>query len=147
MAHGKFILVIDCMDGRVQPLSRAIVDKHFGPDYLVDNVALAGPDGLLAIADANLPSAGPITPTNTIIEAIQKEIAISLDKHGAFGVVLIGHQDCAGNPVEEAQHLADIKKSVDWIKRTMQNQGLPAMPVLGAYAFMADDGWSYRLAE
>jgi len=38
------------------------------------------------------------------------------------GIVVHGHEHCAGNPVEEKQHKIDIKKSVLKIKKMLNGK-------------------------
>jgi carbonic anhydrase len=72
--------------------------KKYGVDY-VDSVTEAGPDGILS-------SSSPIA------ESIQKRVSISINKHGSRAIAVVGHDDCAGNPVSKDTHLKNICDSV-----------------------------------
>lgn len=92
------------MDGRVQDAVKNYMQKNYGVDF-VDAVTEPGPNKILA---DNLNSA--------IIENIKKRVAISVEKHGSKVVAIVGHHDCAGNPVvKEVQinHLKEAKKVVE----------------------------------
>jgi len=49
-------------------------------------------------------------------DSIKKKILISLEKHHSKGIVIHGHQECAGNPVEDKQHVKDTLKTAEFIK-------------------------------
>jgi hypothetical protein len=39
-----------------------------------------------------------------LVDDLCRRLAPSIDAHGSHDVVLAGHEDCAGNPVDEATH-------------------------------------------
>ena len=39
--------------------------------------------------------------SNVIVKDIIERIEVSLGKHKSNGIALIGHNDCAGNPISE----------------------------------------------
>jgi hypothetical protein len=81
------------MDGRVQIPVIAYLKERFKVDY-VDVVSEPGPNKILA--DGN---------NQQLLESIWTRVEISLTKHDSRGIAVIGHYDCAGNPVaESAQH-------------------------------------------
>ena len=107
MSHGTFATAINCMDGRVQDAVKDYMKGNYGVDY-VDAVTEPGPIKILA-DNAN----------SAIIENIKKRVAISVEKHGSKVIAIVGHHDCAGNPVakdEQIKHLADAKKVVENFK-------------------------------
>jgi len=104
MAHGTFVTAINCMDGRVQDAVKNYMQKNYGVDF-VDAITEPGPNKILA-ESSNAP----------IIENIKKRVAISVEKHGSKVVAIVGHHDCAGNPVakeEQINHLKEAKKVVE----------------------------------
>lgn len=107
MSHGNqtFATVLNCMDGRTQISANEYVKKKFGVDY-VDTITEAGIDGALA----------KTLKRSELYEATKRKILISVEKHGSFGIVIVGHSDCAGNPVEKEQHIKDIRESVLKVK-------------------------------
>ena len=73
------------------------------------------------------PSAPPITEaglvgqiahaTNpTLVESIKKKLLISLEKHHSKGIIVHGHQECAGNPVPVGTAVIPVfvVKNKDW---------------------------------
>jgi carbonic anhydrase len=100
----KFATAINCMDGRVQePVIRFMKEK-FGVDY-VDMITMPGPDKIL----------GENTDPQTV-EATRARIEISVSKHGSETILMAGHGDCAGNPVQKEVHLQQIKESVALVR-------------------------------
>jgi carbonic anhydrase len=51
------------------------------------------------------------------IESIKRRVGISIGKHISVHIVIIGHHDCAGNPVEKATQLKQILESI-WTVRS-----------------------------
>jgi carbonic anhydrase len=95
----KFATAINCMDGRVQePVIRFMKEK-FGVDY-VDMITMPGPDKIL----------GENTDPHTV-ESTRNRIGISVSKHGSEAILMAGHGDCAGNPVQEEVHLKQIQEA------------------------------------
>ena len=103
MADGVFGTAINCMDGRVQQPIIDWMKKTFNLDY-VDMITEPGPDKILAEG----------TPEQQNI--IKEKVEISVAKHGSKIVVIMGHDDCAGNPVPKEQHLSQIKQAMQIIK-------------------------------
>lgn len=118
MSQGKFATSISCMDGRIQiPLANWIKENH-SVDY-VDAITEPGVDKKVA--------------ENSDLEPIKTKVAISINAHKSRLVVVSGHYDCAGNPVSNEEHYAQIKKSVDVI--SSWNLGIN---VIGAWI---DEDW------
>jgi hypothetical protein len=94
--EGTFCTVFDCMDGRCQQLIVEWCKRKLGAEY-PDTITIAGCDGVLA--------------TNAQERKRALDMArISVGKHGAETAVIIGHSECAGYPVGEAEHRDAIKK-------------------------------------
>ena len=99
MATGSFATAINCMDGRVQdPVSRWLKDNT-GARY-VDMITEPGADKLMA--DGSLSQR----------EAIRAKVMISVNVHQSRTVAVVGHHDCAGNPVAKEEHLKHIRKAM-----------------------------------
>jgi len=99
MATGSFATAINCMDGRVQdPVSRWLKDNT-GARY-VDMITEPGADKLMA--DGSLSQR----------EAIRAKVMISVNVHQSRTVAVVGHHDCAGNPVAKEEHLEHIRKAM-----------------------------------
>ena len=103
MSHGKFGTAINCMDGRVQLPVTDWMKKNFHLDY-VDMITEPGPDKILAEGKS------------TAVEGIKARATISAKAHGSKIIVIAGHDDCAGNPVEKEKHLSQIKDSIKAVR-------------------------------
>ncbi|MBT8346241.1 MAG: hypothetical protein KJO28_08040 [Desulfofustis sp.] len=89
----KFCTAINCLDGRVQIPVITYLKERFKVDY-VDVVSEPGPNKILADGI-----------NQQLLESIWTRVEISITKHNSKGIAIIGHHDCAGNPVDEsAQH-------------------------------------------
>ncbi|MFH0888196.1 MAG: carbonic anhydrase [Planctomycetota bacterium] len=96
----KFASVINCMDGRVQiPVIEWII-RQYGVNY-VDMITEAGPNKILAD-----------NKNRFLLESIKKRIEISVNKHASKLIAIVGHYDCAGNPVEKDNQLQHILSAV-----------------------------------
>jgi len=124
MSSKKFATAINCMDGRVQLPVIDWLKTQFNVDY-VDMITEPGPNKILA---ENKPS--------WLIESLQRRVKISVDKHQSLGIAVIGHYDCAGNPVEKDQQILQIKTAV----KTLQSWGFD-LPVIGLWI---DDQWTVQ---
>jgi hypothetical protein len=108
------------MDGRTQePLIRWAKER-FNVDF-VDMINEPGPDLVL------------LTEDKKFFDYTLKKIKISTEKHGSKRLVIVGHYDCAGNPVSKEEHLKLIKKSIDIAKKH-----LPEIEISGVYI---NDNW------
>jgi carbonic anhydrase len=103
MKKGKFATALNCMDGRVQVPVIEFLKKKFKVDY-VDMITEPGIDKILAEGNKEL------------ISWIKEKIKISVKKHNSKIIAIIGHADCAGNPVEKEKHIEQIKKGMKIIK-------------------------------
>lgn len=112
----RFCTVINCMDGRVQLPVIQFLKERFGVDY-VDNITEPGPDGILAHRDHD-----------EQVASILHRAEVSINKHGSVGLAVVGHADCAGNPVTPEEHRRQIKDAVRLFR-----QKFPAIPVIGLW--------------
>lgn len=102
MSH--FACVLDCMDGR----TKHAVTRHIRKNYHVKWCDLITKPGINKVLADN---ADRVT-----IEDIKKMMDISIHHHGSNVVFIVGHAECAGNPVgkeEQIRHLNAAKKTVD----------------------------------
>jgi carbonic anhydrase len=86
----RFGTAINCMDGRTQIPVIEWMRKRYRVSY-VDMITEPGVDAVLAEND----------DTRTI-ESIKRKVRISTEKHGSRLIAVVGHYDCAGNPVGHA---------------------------------------------
>ena len=112
-----FFTTVGCMDGRAQEVVAEFGRRRFGALF-PDTITEAGLVGSLA----------KDSPDQSLIDSIKNKLNISLEKHHSKGVIVQGHQECAGNPVEDEKHKDDIRKSVQLIK-SLINSSIPVMGV------------------
>ncbi len=97
MKGKKFATALNCMDGRVQEPVIKFLKNKYKVDF-VDMITEPGMDKILAEGDQKT------------LNGISQKIAISVKKHGSKIVAIVGHEDCAGNPVEKEKHIYHIKR-------------------------------------
>jgi len=103
MSKTRFVIAINCMDGRVQLPVIEWMKKTYHADY-VDMVTEPGPIKHLA---ENNPD---------YVSSIKHRVEISVHKHGSNVVAVVGHYDCAGNPVEKEVQLEQLDRSIELLK-------------------------------
>lgn len=113
-----FATSVTCMDGRIQEPLRMWITERFGPHH-VDTVTQPGIDGILA-GSTHLGDTG----------LARRMTAISVNAHNSRIVVVSGHHDCAGNPVDREQHIRDIK---DAIKTVESWEGMDEVKTIGVW--------------
>ncbi len=113
-----FFITVGCMDGRVQKPVAEFGQEKFGAKF-ADIITEAGLVGVLSKQNVD----------NNLIKSLKKKILISLEKHHSKGIIVHGHQECAGNPVEDGKHKDDIRKSVQQIKSLINS----SVPVFGVF--------------
>lgn len=107
------------MDGRVQHAVNSFASLVFGAEF-PDTITKAGFDGLFAHDELD----------QNEYESVLQMLMVSVNKHNSVGIIVHGHEHCAGNPVDHAQHKKDIKKSVAKIKKML---GKKKIEVKGVY--------------
>jgi len=120
-----FITIVGCMDGRVQqPLSDFGREK-FNALY-ADTITEPGEVGILA----NILN-------DELRYDLKIKIDISLDRHKSKGILVSGHEDCAGHPVDDAKHIEDVRKSVAIVQDIVG----PYVSVVGVFVSRLGDKW------
>jgi hypothetical protein len=104
------------MDGRVQFPVTNWMKEQFHLDY-VDMITEPGPDKVLTLGNGQ------------IVESIKTRAQISANAHSSKIVVIVGHDDCAGNPVSKEQHLLHIKTAM----QNVRSWGLPFTQIIGIW--------------
>jgi len=122
MSSKKFVTAINCMDGRVQLPVIDWMKKEYTADF-VDMITEPGPNRILA---ENIP--------NTLVDSLKKRTMISVVKHASTCIAIIGHFDCAGNPVEKKIQIEQIKTSM----KRIRSWGFEVL-VIGLWV---DDDWA-----
>lgn len=112
-----FFTRLGCMDGRIQQTIRLFGQKKFHAEY-PDTITGPGEVGLLAQ-----------DPSDGILFQLKQELSVSLDNHHSKGIIVHGHQECAGNPVDDKTHIEQIKKSVEVIHNLIHGK----VPVVGVF--------------
>ena len=120
MAEGTFACAVNCMDGRVQEPVNKYLKGKLGVDY-VDEITEPGPIKLLA------------ENTDPRVENIKTRCDISLGKHHAAALAIVGHFDCAGNPECKEIQLEQIGNSIKTLR-----SWYPDIPIYGLWV---DDAW------
>jgi hypothetical protein len=96
----RFGTAINCIDGRTQQ----VVIDHMKQNYNIDGVDMVtfpGADGLFSNEDH----------TEEIV-LIRRAVSISIEKHGSRIIAVVGHHDCAGNPVTREHHYMHIRTAI-----------------------------------
>ena len=105
----RFCSAINCMDGRVQLPVIRYLQNRFNVDY-VDTITEAGPDLILAESKDTI-----------AVKTIFDRLDISVEKHHSVGIAIVGHHDCAGNPVAKEDHLKHIQKGITLLRQQYEN--------------------------
>lgn len=100
MEKSKFATAINCIDGRVQGPVSAWMKEYFHVHY-VDMITEPGLNRVLTQGPAE------------VVESIRQEVMISLRAHQSSTIAVVGHHDCAGNPVSPEERVEQIKKGVE----------------------------------
>jgi len=120
MSKREFVTAINCMDGRVQLPVIHWMQEKYDAEY-VDMITEAGPTRYL------------LEGSTDNLKAMQTKVSISCEKHGSDIIAIVGHHDCAGNPVPREEKVKQIKQSV----KLVQSWGFQA-EVIGLYV---NDKW------
>ncbi len=122
-ASETFFTVIGCMDGRVQDVMAQYGRQKFGSKF-PDTLTEAGIVKLLAG-----------NPSDGFLENFKAKVLISIEKHHSTGILVGGHAECAGDPVDRTTAQEHIRKSVAFIKTLVPL----SVPVLGVYVGRAKE--------
>ncbi len=92
---GQFVTAICCIDGRIQDSISQWLKSRYGAAF-VDTITEPGVDRLLA-EDAYHE------------EVVRRKAIISVEGHHSRLIAIVGHFDCAANPVSKIQHIKQIR--------------------------------------
>ena len=116
-----FCTALNCMDGRVQiPVIKYLQDRF--NSECVDTITEAGINKVLAELE-----------DTSRIQNILERVRISVDVHRSGGIAVVGHHDCAGNPVGEKEQIKHIQDGVNFIKQKYKD-----IEVIGLWV---DENW------
>lgn len=108
-AGETFFTSIGCMDGRSECTVAKWGREKFGVKF-ADAITEAGLVGLLAKDNVD----------QYLLDSLKKKVLISIEKHHSKNVVVSGHEDCAGNPVDDIMHKKDVLKATRTIKELIR---------------------------
>lgn len=120
-----FFTSIGCMDGRVQSPIMEYGEKKYGVLY-PDTITEAGLVGLLAN-----------NPSQELLDSIKKKVLISVEKHHSKGIIIHGHQACAGNPIDDELH----KEQTTEAARVIREFVLEDLEVKPVFVNQTESGW------
>jgi hypothetical protein len=122
----KFATALNCIDGRTQIPVINWLKENFDVDY-VDLVTEPGMDKVLC--------------QYHLVETyrLKENAIISITAHNSNIVAVVGHYDCAANPVSDYKHFQDIVKSTYEVK----SWGLPVI-VIGLWV---DEFWNVHVVS
>jgi len=127
-----FFTSVGCMDGRVQDPVSEYGKARFGVKF-ADTITEAGLVGQISRLQAPEAQAdGGQVKKDTdpkVLESIKNKILISLTKHLSKGIVVHGHQECAGNPVADEQHKEETKEAARIIRAMLGAMDLEVKPI------------------
>lgn len=117
-----FATAADCMDGRTKkPVSRFIRNKT-GARF-VDTPTRPGVVGRL----------GRSQPDKAQLDEVVGELGISIVKHNSRGLVVAGHAECAGDPVDELTGKLHVVRAANAIVDGLDSRGYRPVPVYPVY--------------
>lgn len=122
-----FFTSVGCMDGRVQEPVAFYGKEKFGVEF-PDTITEAGLVGLLSQENVS----------QSLLDSIKNKINISLKKHHSKGIIVHGHQDCAGNPVDDKVHKENVIRSIELIKSLVDS----SIPIIGVFVKRSENDLS-----
>lgn len=128
-AGETFFTSVGCMDGRSECTIAKWGREKFGLKY-ADAITEAGLVGLLSKEDVD----------QYLLNSLKKKVLISVEKHHSKNIIVSGHEDCAGNPVDDKKHKEDILKSAEII-RSFVSQDISVIPAFVKRDPSASSGW------
>ncbi len=124
-----FFTSVGCMDGRSECAVAKWGREKFNVKF-ADAITEAGLAGLLAKDNVD----------KYLLESLKKKVLISIEKHHSKNIVVSGHEDCAGNPVEDNEHKKDVLKAVKVIQ-SFVSEGTKIIPVFVKRSSSASSKW------
>lgn len=108
----SFGTALNCIDGRTQIPIIKWMKENFCVDY-VDLITEPGMDKVLSQGQCDE------------LERLRENVIISITAHNSDVVAVVGHYDCAANPVSDYKHYYDIVASTYLVR----SWGLPVKVV------------------
>ncbi|MCK4637628.1 MAG: hypothetical protein KAT49_07095 [Methanomicrobia archaeon] len=123
----KFATAINCMDGRVQIPVIEWLKRKYSASY-VDMITEPGPNKILAESK-----------DDPVIETIKRRVKISVNKHASEIIAIVGHYDCAGNPVDRDTQIKQIRSAIRIVESWNFN-----VQIIGLWV---DENWKVHKIE
>ena len=124
-----FFTSVGCMDGRVQESIAMFGRQKFGAQF-PDTITEAGLVGKLA--------SGQIE--QSLIDSLKfKIVNVSVGKHHSKGIIVHGHQDCAGHPVDDDLQRQQTKQAAEFVSSLVSN-----ISVVPVFVEKIDGEWKAR---
>ncbi len=95
----NFGTAINCMDGRTQLPVIHYLQQTYGITF-VDMITEPGPIRIVASGEPDAQ-----------VQSIQQRVAISMERHGSQIIAIVGHHDCAGNPVSDEEQWQQLARA------------------------------------
>lgn len=112
MAVGTFATAINCIDGRVQRPVSDWMRIQYSIDF-VDTITQPGPEKTLTQG------------SQAIIDTMRANVDVSVSAHESKLIAIAAHYGCAGNPVSDEEHQAQVRAACQVVARW----GLPVRVV------------------
>lgn len=143
--HGAFGLSIGCMDGREKRAVSNWIRTNFLHIKHIDQVKAPGTVGLLAGTTKELPEIdGHRMDVEHHLGVLKFNALVSVKFHHPELIVVSGHDQCAGNPVDKEAHFDHITKAIETVKGW--GARFSSLPIYGLYAYQKEDGvWEVEL--
>ena len=100
-----FATAVNCMHGQVQEPVIKFLKSNYKVDY-VDMITELGPEKIIAEDSERYK-----------INSIKQRLDVSVDNHGSKIILMAGHANCAGNPVEKETHVAQTLQASAALKK------------------------------
>jgi hypothetical protein len=101
----KFGTVINCIDGRVQLPVLEYLKTNFEIEYF-DATNEAGPLKLLTEKS-----------DECRMFILKEKLSISVEIHGSRFLAVVGHHDCARNPLPREEQLIQIEEAIRYLRK------------------------------
>lgn len=126
-----FCTSVGCMDGRSECAVAKWGREKFGVQY-IDAITEAGTVGLLIGENVD-----------QLLESVQKKVLISIEKHRSKGIIVSGHQECAGNSVPDNVQKDEVRKVVSMFQDLFNF----SLPILGVFVKRSEKDPSQWVVE
>lgn len=138
-----FFTTVGCMDGRIHNILVKFGKEKFDAMY-PDTITEAGLVGLLSLLQSPEATAdggqAKDTADKFFLDSLKKKIQISLEIHHSKGIIVHGHEECAGNQIDDEQHKKNVLKAANLVRSMINN----SVPVISVFVVRANHGWTIQ---